>query len=510
MRMTPVAPTTFVPTVPKSLSERLVWREGSFHASEELKGDMDLDALFARCAKDAEWVTVPCVWYPPRSFENEFGIRFNTKESRVNATVDYIINLLKHAKKLKVSDIHITYFGPYTSIDFRRMGLLQPYQTLNGVEGLGVIHALFQSGISQGESTFSPYVRSDGRIADRQYLPEGVFAVRMHSEPIQSPLIADPGCFVALRLLFDATAAQGTLESRVASLGFTPSQQNLIRSFTERSGLTFIAGATGHGKSTLLKNVMEAMAEYQPTKNYMTQEDPPEYTILGTKQVRVVTTASERARKEELVDSIAGLMRSDPDVIMIGEIRYREMAEAAITSALTGHSVWTTLHASSAFGIITRLRKMGVPLEDLCANGVLNGLIYQRLMPILCPECKKRLVENPDAISSNLWNRLNVLYRGEVEGIYVRGSGCQKCGQLGLDGLQVAAEIVPITSPLLDLLENGKGREAQRYWIDEMGGMTHVAHARQRIGAGQVDPALAEERLGITLDYDIDLQGGKA
>ena len=81
---------------------------------------------------------------------------------------------------------------------------------------------------------------------------------------------------------------------------------------------------------------------------------------------------------------------------------------------------------------------------------------------------------------------------------------------MGLDGLQVAAEIVPITSPLLDLLESGKGREAQRYWIDAMGGMTHVAHARQRIGAGQVDPALAEERLGITLDYDIDLQGVKA
>ena len=126
----------------------------------------------------------------------------------------------------------------------------------------------------------------------------------------------------------------------------------------------------------------------------MTQEDPPEYVIRGAKQVCVVTSSSEKARKEELVDSIAGLVRSDPDVIMIGEIRYREMAEAAINAALTGHGVWTTLHASSAFGILIRLREMGVPLEDMCADGVLTALFING-----CCRSYARIAENPSLLT---------------------------------------------------------------------------------------------------------------
>lgn len=498
--------TNFVPTVPQSLSNRLIWRDGSFHASEELQANMELDALFARYMDEMGGVAVPCVWYEPRTFDNRFGIRFDGKEDGENQTVRYIVDLLKKAKEQKVSDIHITYAGPYTTIEFRQMGQLQPYQPLTGTEGFELISALFQSRISQTQSTFSTYERHDGRIADRKYLPEGVFAVRLHSEPIQTPLSAEPGVFVAIRLLFDATGARGTLEERTASLGFTPAQQRLLKSFTERSGLTIIAGATGHGKSTLLKNVMEAMAEHQPTKNYMTQEDPPEYVIRGAKQVCVVTSSSEKARKEELVDSIAGLVRSDPDVIMIGEIRYREMAEAAINAALTGHGVWTTLHASSAFGILIRLREMGVPLEDMCADGVLTGLVYQRLLPILCPHCRKPLLAHQEAISDRLWDRLGRIYReDELKGIYVREkSGCPECRGVGLVGLQVAAEIVPINRTILDFLKEKRMREAQEYWLKRLDGMTHIEYARRRVAAGEVDPSLAEERLGVTLDHDHD------
>ena len=499
---------TYVPSIPPALSERLIWRDGSFHASEELKGDTLLDALFARCSREMDVAVVPCRWYSPRAFEKNFGVHFMNKEGSINATVDAIVDLLRKAWTLRASDIHITYWGPYTTIELRRLGLLQPFQTLNGTEGQALILALFQSDISQGggESTFSPLEQHDARIAKREYLPEGVFAVRLHAEPILSPFIPGPGTFVALRLLYNATSVQGTLEQRVEALGYLPEQQQLLRRFTERSGLSITAGATGHGKSTLLKHIMEGMAEENPTRNYMTLEDPAEYVIRGTKQRNVITNTNvENARKMEMVNANAGLMRSDPDVIMIGEIRYIELASAAIEAALTGHGVWTTLHASSAFGIIPRLREMGVPLEDLYEDNVLNGLIYQRLVPVLCPRCKRPL--ELSSLQPQLGNRLEKLFNAaELAQIYTKGDGCEHCSGMGLTGLRVAAEVVPVTTMLLSILKKGSLRDAQMYWLNEMHGMTHVAHARSLVLAGEVDPALAEERLGVTLDFDLEWQ----
>lgn len=109
---------TFVPSIPASLSERLIWRDNSFHASEELKGDNELDTLFAQCARELDVIVVPCIWYAPRAFEKKFGMRFNSKEEVNNATVENIVKLLKTARELKASDIHITYWGQYTSIEF--------------------------------------------------------------------------------------------------------------------------------------------------------------------------------------------------------------------------------------------------------------------------------------------------------------------------------------------------------------------------------------------------------
>ena len=160
---------TYVPSIPPALSERLIWRDGSFHASEELKGDTLLDALFARCSREMDVAVVPCRWYSPRAFEKNFGVHFMNKEGSINATVDAIVDLLRKAWTLRASDIHITYWGPYTTIELRRLGLLQPFQTLNGTEGQALILALFQSDISQGggESTFSPLEQHDARIAKR-------------------------------------------------------------------------------------------------------------------------------------------------------------------------------------------------------------------------------------------------------------------------------------------------------------------------------------------------------
>ena len=508
--------TEYVPVIPDSLAGRLRYQPDGFHVSAELRGNVELDALFADYTEHTGLNVIPCHWHAPLEFEQQFGIRYGkrTEDSGESWVNGYVRDLLNRALQKKVSDIHITYMGPYAQVTFRRLGLLMEEEPLNGVEGLQLIRGIFQGQLSQAESGWTEHERCDGRIADHKFLPDGLYAVRLHSEPVQSPMIPEPGVSLAMRLLYDGTSASGTVRERLASLGFTRFQRDLVHAFTERSGLTVVSGPTGHGKTTVLKNIIEALAHYVPTKNYWSLEDPPEYTILGAKQLNVFTKAvSDADRLRALLEALAGLMRSDPDVIMLGEIRYLEALQAAINAALTGHAVWSTVHANSAIGIVARFHEMGLDLSSICTDGVLNGLMYQRLMPILCPSCKHKLIEHPDSISQELWHRLRRVYQhGELDGVYVRGEGCPNCDGVGLVGLKVAAEVIPVATErkLLGLLRENKLWEAQRYWVHEMSGLTHVAHALERISSGDVDPSIAEERLGVTLDRDLEEESKNA
>lgn len=358
---------TFSTTIFDSLSDELKGRvalsDGVLHVSAELKGKMELDALVARLRHRGR---IAIEWHTPKKFDALFagllsgGIVLEDKNgvSRSDNVKRYVIELFRKAHELKASDIHITYNGQYTLIDLRRLGTLQYYSQLGGEEGKQLIQGIFQSDMSQAEASFSPFERQDGRIVDPMVLPNGVFSVRLHTEPIQSSMAANgKGVFLAIRMLYDATSAHGTLTERAASLGFTKEQGEMLLELTERSGLVVISGPTGHGKTTLLKHVFETMAEYQPGKNYVSFEDPPEYSLNGVKQVPITTKTinndEERARAYN--DALAGGMRMDPDTLMIGEIRYIEAAKAAISAALTGHGVLATLHANNGFGVIRRM-----------------------------------------------------------------------------------------------------------------------------------------------------------
>lgn len=497
--------------------------EGVCHLSEELKGNLAVDDHLARMARERGLLAVPVVSHKPSAYEKLFGDgatdegedqtgsskpdnQGERKASPLSATtwVDaYVRRLFEKAMAKKVSDIHITYMGPWTQVSFRRMGLVMEEESLDGPTGLQLVRGIFQGQLSQAESGFSEYERYDGRIADRSFLPRGLFAVRLHTEPIQSPHLQGPGITLAMRLLFDAASAEGTLTERLACLGFEKEQRELVESFAETTGMTVVSGPTGHGKTTVLKNILEALAETVPTRNYYSLEDPPEYTILGVRQLNVFTKAvSDEERERALLEALAGLMRSDPDVILLGEIRYLGAAKAAVNAALTGHAVWTTVHASSGLNVLARFREMGLPVDS--ALGVLAGVSYQRLLPTLCPHCKEPLLPKLDSLNPKLRERVQTLWPDSLEGLYLRGEGCSACDHLGLSGQKVACEVIPLRDRRMrELLSKGRVDEAQTYWVREMNGMTHVAHARARVGKGEVDPRYAEERLGVPLDSDL-------
>ncbi len=519
-------------SLPPALAARARFEGGQLHLSADLRGSEELDLFLAEADRlsmrsragsgsDAKASFPELVWHSRDSFEKRFGVRLPDTDPAgsgrpENWVHDYVRELFARARDKKASDIHIACMGSYATVSFRRMGFMTDEEVLDGSKGLMLIRAIFQGQISQTEGGFSLYERQDGRIAGSSFLPEGLYAVRLHSEPVQDPHGGKPGVVLAMRLLFDASDSAGSMEERLTRLGFAKEQQALLQDSARLGGMTIISGPTGHGKTTVLKNIMESMAHNTPTRSYYSLEDPPEYPIRGVHQLNVLTkSVSDDERRRAFMEALAGLMRSDPDVILLGEVRYREAAEAAVQAALTGHSIWTTVHAGSALSIITRLHEMGLPYASICAENVLTALTYQRLVPVLCPHCKISLQKHPEEIQKlpqDLVHRLqrigaaaSIPEKELMAKICLRGPGCPACSHMGLAGQKVAAEAVSLREPVLrSLLREGREREARLYWRHTLHGRTYLDQARERVLTGEADPVLSEERLGTTLDADLD------
>ena len=495
--------------LPAEVRGRVALSEGVLHISNELRGNMALDDALSRLRATLRQQNVlRWVWHTPQEFDRLFGNAARIREEvGDNEVKDFALKLLVKAHEMEASDIHITNHGHYAQIDFRCLGMLQAYErSLSGEFAARVASVLYQTMGTQTGSSYTPSKRQDGRIANRDFLPDGVFSVRIHTEPIQSAAAKDgQGTFMALRLLYDATHATGTLDSRLTALGFLPEQIRIFEMLSERSGLVVISGPTGHGKTTLLSHTLEAMAEQWPQRNHMSIEDPPEYPLRGVKQIMVSSREldSDEERDAAYTAAIAGAMRSDMDTGMVGEIRDRSAAQAAINAALTGHAIWTTVHATNALAIIPRFVEMGINLKSLCNPNVLSGLSYQRLIPKLCPECKRPLRENISTLPQPTFRRLTrLLDPAALDGVYVRGNGCDACRHRGVIGQTVAAEVIAMDWQLLQYLREDQAGQAYTYWLNDMHGLTHVAHALKLISEGMVDPYNAEERLGVNLDFD--------
>lgn len=504
--------------LPENLQSRVLLEEGTLYTSEELKGD---PALISFVGLAQRYGVMNVEWLDARAFDLRSNGQSSSEPKNETEMRLYATRLFQTAFNESASDIHILDLGAYGLIQFRRLGLIKDHSQLRGGFVQDLITAIYQTMTLSADTQFSPTLRQDARIAERRFLPPTVHSIRVHTEPLQCQQAKDGcGVFMGLRLLYDRTKAEGSLEDRVAVLGYDKQDGKRFRFLTKRTGLTIISGPTGHGKSTLLKHVMEGQTYSHPEKSYFSIEDPTEYPMNNVKQVMVGSsriTTDTNQRGQAYMDAIAGAMRSDPDVIMIGEIRYPEAAAAAIDAALTGHSVWATLHANNAFGIIRRMVSLlnaanyAEPLEYLCDHNVMAGLVYQRLLPVLCPQCKvpldsfikqypkgseerERIL--PDAVFGRLMSVVN-----NTDQIFVQGAGCDHCHNLRITGQTVAAEVIVADQIMLTHLRDGKYEKAQRYWKEEQGGRSYIEHAIELIAVGLLDPYLAETRLGVPLNF---------
>jgi general secretion pathway protein E len=207
---------------------------------------------------------------------------------------------------------------------------------------------------------------------------------------------------------------------------------------TKPYGMILVTGPTGSGKTTTLYAALEKINS--PEKKIITVEDPVEYQVRGVNQIQVkpqigLTFAS----------GLRSIVRQDPDVILVGEIRDYETAEIAIQSALTGHLVFSTLHTNDAAGAITRLLEMGA--EDYLISSCLLVLMAQRLVRVLCPYCRASSHPEPQVLEE-MGIDLN---EGLTVEIY-EAKGCEKCAQTGYRGRTGIYELIPVTDPIKNLI----------------------------------------------------------
>ena len=267
-------------------------------------------------------------------------------------------------------------------------------------------------------------------IAERRLPQDGRLAVKIAAEPVDLRVAVVPTTFgeqVVLRILRRAAVGLG-----LSSLGMSDDTEHaFVRAVRQPYGAVVVCGPTGSGKTTTLYAALQLLNS--PDRALMTIEDPVEQHIPGVVQVEV-------APRGPLTFPLGlrTILRSDPDVLMVGEIRDEETAGIAVQAAMTGHLVLTTLHTHSASSAIVRLRDMGV--ESPLLASALNCIVAQRLARRLCPDC--RIAYEPSA------EERAAVAMGDHEGVLYRPDGCVRCAGTGFRGRVALYEVMPVRGEL--------------------------------------------------------------
>jgi len=385
-------------------------------------------------------------------------------EQEDDAPIIRLINaLLTEAVKQNASDIHIETFEKRLVVRFRTDGILREV-----VQPKRALAPLLVSRIK---------VMAKMDIAEKRVPQDGRISLKVGGREVDirvSTLPSNSTERVVMRLL-DKKA--GRLELR--SLGMQERDYEAVDKLLHKAhGIILVTGPTGSGKTTTLYAGLTTIND--KTLNILTVEDPIEYNLEGIGQTQVNTKADMTFAR-----SLRAMLRQDPDVVMVGEIRDLETVEIAVQASLTGHLVLSTLHTNTAIGSVTRLVDMGV--EPFLLSSSLIGLIAQRLVRVLCMDCREP--HEPDAFEKNF---LGVNGKTDVK-IY-RAKGCEKCNFQGYSGRTGIYEVVSVDDKMRELIHN-RASEAEMTVYARTQGPSIRDDGRQRILAGMTS---IEEVLRVT------------
>jgi len=397
-------------------------------------------------------------------------------------------DLLNKACRSRASDIHLRVRKNSTEIYFRIHNDLVKVGGQTREYGERLLATLYGAMTSVSDSSYKPTERQDAAIADRDKLPPALYGVRIATVPTSE------GSVMVLRLLYNDAGDNIDLRP----LGFSEAHAISLQKLKEQPvGMNIISGPTGSGKSTTLQRILTGeIIEADGKLHVLTIEDPVEYPIEGAVQTAVTNAGSEEERSRAFAAAISNAMRLDPDTIMIGEVRDRATAQNALRASMTGHQVWTTVHANSALAIVDRLLDLGLPASLVADHAVVTGLISQRLVKKLCLCCRQPLASQPDVLPPALLARVRQAVSPGLEGVCVTGPGCEHCKGQGTVGRTVVAEIIIPDDRFFRLVRQGEKTDALQYWINELGGKTMLEHAIEKVACGELDPRMAEKVVG--------------
>ncbi len=347
------------------------------------------------------------------------------KDLASEAPVIKMVNLImQRAIETRASDIHIEPFEQSLKVRLRVDGVLQEIDAPNVKSTAAVISRI--------------KIMAKLNIAERRLPQDGRIKVQMLGKELDLRVSTIPTMYgesVVIRLLDKENTVLD-----FAALGFAGRHlQQFLDVLAQPHGIILITGPTGSGKSTTMYAALKQLNTSE--RKIITVEDPVEYQMEGINQIQAkpqigLTFAS----------ALRSIVRQDPDVIMIGEMRDLETARIAVQSALTGHLVLSTLHTNDAAGGITRLLDMG--LEEYLLTSTVNGILAQRLVRKLCPACKEGTIAAPEIVNELRLRR----FAPEGDIILYKPAGCPACAGMGYRGRLAIIEFLPMTDPVRKLI----------------------------------------------------------
>jgi type II secretory ATPase GspE/PulE/Tfp pilus assembly ATPase PilB-like protein len=372
-----------------------------------------------------------------------------------DAPVVKLVNLiLVQALKDRATDVHIEPASDRITVRYRVDGALLVAMTAPIKSHPGVVSRI--------------KIMSKLNIAETRLPQDGRFSLRMADREVDVRVSVLPSVLgekIVMRLL-----DKGHFDLSLAHIGFEPADLALFRKAIRHPyGIIVISGPTGSGKSTSLYSAVKEIKSVED--NIVTVEDPVEYQMEGITQV-----AANDAIGLTFGNSLRSILRQDPDKVLIGEIRDRETADIALKLALTGHLVFTTLHANDAPSTLTRLVDIGVP--PYLAGSSLVLVMAQRLVRVICAECKETYQPAPEE-----WEQLG-LGPDQPPRPLCRGKGCPKCRDTGYYGRTGIFELMPVGRAIRKLVLGGADQEAIRQEALAQGMRTLRRSALDKLFAG--------------------------
>ena len=332
--------------------------------------------------------------------------------------------MLVRALESRASDVHIEPFENQLKVRYRIDGILHEIESPPRQLKAAVISRL--------------KILAQLNIAERRLPQDGRIKTRLAGKDVDLRIATVPTLYgesVVIRLL-----ERGQIFTQLDTLGFPPT---LLTRFDEMilkpHGMILVTGPTGSGKTTTLYGALQKIND--PGKKIITIEDPVEYQLSGVNQIHVKPQIGLT-----FANGLRSIVRQDPDVIMVGEIRDAETAEIAVQAALTGHLVFSTLHTNDAAGAISRLLEMGV--QDYLLSSSLLGVLAQRLVRRLCPNCRKQVpFTGVNGVMPELESQNGAVLKTVYEAV-----GCAACNGTGYLGRVGIYELLPVTSELCKII----------------------------------------------------------